>query len=90
MGSAVLNEWCLRVRAFVRTEFGLLITLAVSLLVAYVGLALVISGRHHLVGAAVLLFSLSSTLSAASAHNQMHRERGETAHAVWRGIRPRR
>lgn len=77
-------------RAFVRTELGLFINLAVSLLVAYVGLALVISGRHHLVGAAVLLFSLSSTLSAARLHNEMHRERGEPAHAVWRDIRPRR
>ena len=77
-------------RAVVRTELGLFITLAVSLLVAYVGLALVISGRHHLVGAAVLLFSLSSALSAARAHNEMHRERGEAAHAVWRGSWPRR
>jgi hypothetical protein len=67
----------------VRTEIGLVLTIATSLLVAYVGLAVCVSGQHRFVGGLVLVFGLWSLVSAPIVHDRLHRERGEAAHAVW-------
>ncbi|MGZ4590572.1 MAG: hypothetical protein ACXV2H_09360 [Actinomycetes bacterium] len=70
-------------RQLVRTEIGLVLAFAASLLVAYVGLAVFISGRDRFVGGLVLVVGLWSTLSAPVVHDRLHREHGEQSHAVW-------
>ena len=70
-------------RVLVRTEVGLVVVFAVSLLVAYVGLAVSVSGRDQLVGVTVLVAGLWSLCSAPVVHDRLHRENGEESHAVW-------
>jgi high-affinity Fe2+/Pb2+ permease len=71
------------VRLLVRTEVGLVVAFAAGLLVAYVGLAVCISGRDRLVGFGVLVLGLWVMVSAPVAHDRAHRERGEAGHALW-------
>lgn len=70
-------------RLLVRTEIGLVVAFAVGLLVAYVGLAMSISGRDRLMGAGILVLGLWMMLAAPIVHDRVHRERGEASHAVW-------
>jgi hypothetical protein len=69
-------------RAFVRTEIGVVVAFAVSVLTAYTGLAISVSGRDKLVGVLLLMVGLWGALSAPAAHNRCHLERGETPHLV--------
>jgi len=71
------------VRTLVRTEIGLVLVFAVSVLVSYVGLAVVISGDNQLAGTVVLVLGLWSVFAAPVVHDRLHRERGEASHAVW-------
>jgi hypothetical protein len=71
------------VRHLVRTEIGLLVALAVGLLVAYVGLAVSISGQDRPVGALVIVLGLWLMLAAPIVHDRVHRENGEESHALW-------
>jgi len=71
------------VRHLVTTEIGLMIAFATGLLVAYVGLAVCISGQDRFVGGLVLVIGLWSMLSAPIVHDRIHRERGEESHALW-------
>jgi len=71
------------VRTLVRTEIGLIVALGVGLLVAYVGLAVTISGQDQLIGFLVLALGLWLLLAAPVVHDRLHRERGEEGHAVW-------
>jgi hypothetical protein len=71
------------VRHLVRTEIGLVVAFAVGLLVAYVGMAVFISGRYRFAGGLVLVLGLWFMLSAPIVHDRVHRERGEESHAVW-------
>src|SRR5262249_28648282 len=67
----------------VRTEIGLLVTFLASMLVAYVGLALTVSGQHRVVGVLVLCLGLWWMLSAPMTHDRLHLEAGEAGHALW-------
>ncbi len=60
-----------------------MLVFGVSVIVAYVGLAVVISGDDQLAGALVLALGLWSMFAAPVVHDRMHRERGEVSHAVW-------
>jgi fatty acid desaturase len=71
------------VRQLVRTEIGLVVALAAGSLVAYIGLAVFISGKDRFVGGLVLVLGLWLMVSAPVVHDRMHRERGEDSHAVW-------
>jgi high-affinity Fe2+/Pb2+ permease len=71
------------VRLLVRTEVGLVVAFAVGLLVAYMGLAVSISGDDRFMGFLVLVLGLWLMLYAPVVHDRIHRERGEEAHAVW-------
>ena len=70
-------------RLLVRTEPGLVIVLAATLLVTYVGLAVLVSGEHRFVGLLVLVGGLWSLVAAPVVHDRLHRERGEDSHALW-------
>ena len=70
-------------RELVRTEIGLVVAFTAAVLVAYVGLAVFISGRDQLAGGLVLLLGLWWMVSAPHVHDRLHRERGEDSHAVW-------
>ena len=70
-------------RQLVRTEVGLVAVFAVSLLVAYVGLAVCVSGQHRFVGGLVLVLAVWSMVAAPIVHDRMHRELGEPSHAIW-------
>jgi hypothetical protein len=70
-------------RVLVRTEAGLVVVVAVSLLVAYIGLAIAVSGRERLVGVLVLVAGVWSLCSAPVVHDRLHRENGEESHVVW-------
>lgn len=70
-------------RRLVGTEAGLVVTFAAGVLVAYVGLALTVSGPDRLVGALVLLVGLWAASTAPVVHDQLHVERGEQRHARW-------
>jgi hypothetical protein len=71
------------VRRLVRTEIGLVVVFAVSLLVAYIGLAVCVSGQHRFVGGLVLALALWSMVAAPVVHDSVHRESGEQAHVIW-------
>jgi hypothetical protein len=71
------------VRQVVSTEIGLVVAFAVALLVAYVGLALTISGENRFAGVLVLVLGVWSMVAAPVVHDRLHRERGEQSHAVW-------
>jgi hypothetical protein len=71
------------VRRLVTTEIGAVLAFAVGLMVTYVGLAVTVSGQHRFTGVLVLAAALWATLSVPLVHDQLHRERGEPAHAVW-------
>jgi hypothetical protein len=71
------------VRQLVRTEIGLVVAFAVGSLVAYIGLAVFISGKDRFVGGLVVVFGLWLMVSAPVVHDRLHRERGEDSHAVW-------
>jgi hypothetical protein len=71
------------VRHLVRTEIGLIVAFAAGLLVAYVGLAVYISGQDRLVGVVVLLAGFWLMIYAPVVHDRVHRERGEEGHVVW-------
>jgi high-affinity Fe2+/Pb2+ permease len=71
------------VRLLVRTEIGLIVAIAVGLLVAYVGFAISVTGRHTFAGVVVLLAGLWSMGYAPVLHDRIHREHGEESHAVW-------
>ena len=66
-----------------RTEVGLVVAFTAAVLVAYVGLAVFISGQNRFAGGLVLLLGLWWTGSAPVVHDRLHRERGEEPHAVW-------
>ena len=70
-------------RELVRTEIGLVVAFTAAVLVAYVGLAVLISGRNRFAGGLVLLLGLWWMMSAPVVHDRLHRERGEDSHAVW-------
>ena len=70
-------------RQLVRTEVGLVVGFAVALLVAYIGLAIFVSGTNRLAGALVLIAGVWSMVSAPVVHDRLHREHGEASHAVW-------
>ena len=55
---------------------------AAGLLVAYVGLAVSISGQDRLVGGLVLVLGLWLMVAAPVVHDRLHRERGEESHAA--------
>jgi membrane protein YdbS with pleckstrin-like domain len=71
------------VRHLVQSEVGLVIAFAAGLLVAYVGLAVSISGQDRSAGLLVLVVGLWLMFSAPTVHDRVHRERGEDSHAVW-------
>jgi hypothetical protein len=73
----------MNVRLLVRTEIGVAVAFAAGLLVAYVGLAVSISGRDRLVGGGVLVLGVWLLLTAPVVHDRAHRERGEAGHALW-------
>ena len=70
-------------RQVVSTEIGLVVAFAAALLVAYVGLAVTISGENRFAGVLVLVLGVWSMVSAPVVHDRLHRERGEPSHAVW-------
>lgn len=70
-------------RHIVRTEVGLAVVFAAAVLVAYVGLAVYVTGRDRFIGALVLILGLWSMLSAPIVHDRLHRECGEESHALW-------
>ena len=70
-------------RHLVQTEIGLVVGFAAGLLVAYVGLAVTISGQDKFAGCLVLVFGLWLMVSAPVTHDRVHRERGEESHALW-------
>lgn len=77
-------------RLLVRTEVGLVVVIAASLLVAYVGLAVTVSGHDRLAGFLVLVLGAWAVVAAPVVHDRLHLERGEEAHALWgRGGRRR-
>jgi hypothetical protein len=78
------------VRVLVRTEVGLVVVFAASLLVTYVGLAVTVSGRDRLAGFLVLVLGAWAMVSAPVVHDRQHRERGEECRAVWGRGGPRR
>jgi high-affinity Fe2+/Pb2+ permease len=71
------------VRHLVRTGVGLVLTFAVGLLVAYIGLAVSISGRERFAGILALVVGLWLMVYAPVVHDRAHREAGEGGHAVW-------
>jgi membrane protein YdbS with pleckstrin-like domain len=71
------------VRQVVSTEIGLVVAFAVALLVAYVGLAVTISGENRFAGVLILVLGVWSMVAAPVVHDRVHRERGEPSHAVW-------
>jgi hypothetical protein len=71
------------VRLLVRTEIGLVVALAAGLLVAYVGLAVYVSGEHRFMGGVVLVLAVWWMAAAPIVHDRLHREGGEESHAVW-------
>jgi membrane protein YdbS with pleckstrin-like domain len=71
------------VRQVVSTEIGLVVAFAAALLVAYVGLAVTISGENRFAGVLVLGLGVWSMVAAPVVHDRLHRERGEPSHAVW-------
>jgi hypothetical protein len=71
------------VRRLVGTEIGLLAVFLAGVLIAYVGLAVLVSGEERMVGAGVLVLGLWAVLAAPLAHDQAHRERGQAGHAPW-------
>jgi hypothetical protein len=71
------------VRQVVTTEIGLVLAFAVGLLVAYIGLAVFISGDNRFAGALVLVLGGWLMIMAPVTHDRLHRERGEPSHAVW-------
>ena len=70
-------------RQVVSTEIGLVVAFAAALLVAYVGLAVTISGENRFAGVLVLGLGVWSMVAAPVVHDRLHRERGEPSHAVW-------
>lgn len=70
-------------RLLVRSEVGLVVTFLASVLVAYVGLAMSVSGQHRFVGVLVLVLGLWSLLAAPVLHARQHREQGEACRAPW-------
>lgn len=70
-------------RQVVSTEIGLVVAFAAALLVAYVGLAVTISGENRFAGVLVLGVGVWSMVAAPVVHDRLHRERGEPSHAVW-------
>jgi high-affinity Fe2+/Pb2+ permease len=73
----------LSVRYLVTTEIGLIVAFAVGLVIAYIGIAVFISGRHQFAGVLVLGLGLWLMLYAPILHDRVHRERGEESHALW-------
>ncbi len=71
------------VRVLVRTEVGLILVMAVTVLVSYVGLAISVSGEDRLVGFLVLVAGVWSLCAAPVVHDRLHRENGEESHVVW-------
>jgi small neutral amino acid transporter SnatA (MarC family) len=71
------------VRRLVRTEVGLVVVFAASLLVAYIGLAVCVTGKHRVVGGLVLVLAVWSMVAAPVVHDRVHRESGEQSHVVW-------
>jgi hypothetical protein len=73
------------VRYLVTTEIGLVVAFAVGLVVAYIGIAVFISGRHEFAGVLGLGLGLGFWLMlyAPILHDRVHRERGEESHALW-------
>jgi membrane protein YdbS with pleckstrin-like domain len=71
------------VRQVVSTEIGLVVAFAAALLVAYVGLAVTISGENRFAGVLILVLGVWSMVAAPVVHDRLHRERGEPSHAVW-------
>jgi len=71
------------VRRLVTTEIGLVVAFGVGVLVAYIGLAVFVSGENQFAGALVLVLGGWLMIKAPIVHDRAHRERGEPSHAVW-------
>jgi hypothetical protein len=71
------------VRRLLATEIGFVVAFGIGVLVAYVGLAVFVSGENRLAGALVLVLGLYLVVKAPVEHDRLHRERGEPGHAVW-------
>ena len=65
------------------TEVGLVVAFVAGVLVAYVGLAVSVSGDDRFAGGLVLVLGGWTMVAAPVVHDRMHRERGEPGHAVW-------
>jgi hypothetical protein len=61
----------------------MVLTILAGLLVAYVGLAVYVSGSDSFVGGAVLVLGLWLAVAAPVVHDRVHREHGEASHALW-------
>jgi hypothetical protein len=71
------------VRFLVRTEVGMVATIAVALLVTYIGFAIFMADKHRVGGFLVLVAGIWAFFASPVLHDQLHRERGENSHAVW-------
>jgi high-affinity Fe2+/Pb2+ permease len=71
------------VRSIVSTEIGLVVAFAVGLLVAYIGIAVFLSGKDRFAGGLVLVVGVWLMGYAPVLHDRIHRERGEESHALW-------
>ena len=70
-------------RRVVATEIGLVVAFGVAMLIAYIGLAVFVSGENRFAGALVLVIGGWLLVKAPVEHDRVHRERGEPSHAVW-------
>jgi high-affinity Fe2+/Pb2+ permease len=71
------------VRRLVGTEIGLVVTFVVGMFVAYIGLAVSISGHERAVGVLVLAAGVWLMLAAPVVHDRVHRDAGQSTHALW-------
>jgi hypothetical protein len=55
----------------------------VGLVIAYIGIAVFLSGKHQFAGVLVIGLGSWLMLSAPILHDRVHRERGEESHALW-------
>jgi len=78
-----MSSYAASVRRLVGTEIGLLAAFMAGVLIAYVGLAVFVSGEARMIGGGVLVLGLWLILAAPRAHDRVHRERGEAGHAPW-------
>jgi hypothetical protein len=61
----------------------MVLTILAGLLVAYVGLAVYVSGSDAFVGGVVLVLGGWLAVAAPVVHDRAHRDNGEPSHALW-------